>query len=468
MNNTVIGEIYQSLSLSELKQLDQYLSTSNWQYSETLIRCHECFAENRLKNSIESMSKERVFTHIYIEEQYNDTKLRFVFNRLLEAIKEAIVVKNLRDDNIFSEKIWIDFLIEKKLRKNLQYSIDKPNKAKSVEYKFLFNFFKSEESANYAFRFSKDIKSQFSHMLDLMNNAEYFSDLVFIRNYASLVSFINQYQSIPLELPTQRLQEIKTKNHDKARPEFLVYLKLLNLLDNNNDKECYFEFKNSLFEHLTIWNEDEIDNLLAYMLNFTSQQINRGNIEFIDEQFELFNLFIEKDIYFTRKHITLSRINNAVFIYLRKAEFKKAENFVNKYTEYLSDGTKESCKHFNLARIKFESREYKLSLRELLRVDFSQDTFYSLNSKILLLKNYFELKETDALDSLCTSFSQYVKKNKVISNVYKMNLKNFIKMTSKIYKSSPNKISILMKALENQKDVAEKKWLMEKCIALKK
>jgi hypothetical protein len=73
---------------------------------------------------------------------------------------------------------------------------------------------------------------------------------------------------------------------------------------------------------------------------------------------------------------------------LRKKQYDKATNFVQKYIAQLPYENQDSCLHFNLARIHFEKMNYKQSLRELLKVDFSQDHGYSLNSKLLLLKNY--------------------------------------------------------------------------------
>ena len=106
---------------------------------------------------------------------------------------------------------------------------------------------------------------------------------------------------------------------------------------------------------------------------------------------------------------------------------------------------------------------YKQSLRELLKVDFSQDHGYSLNSKLLLLKNYYELNESDAFDSLCSSFKEFVRKNKIVSDTYKLFLLNFIKMTKRLYEAPVNKKKKLLKELELATQIAEKNWLLEKC-----
>lgn len=464
MTNTVLGEIYYSLTTQELKLLDQYISTSNWQYSDTIVKCHEFFQFHRLNNSLDSLNKEEIFKYIYEEEKHNDSKLRFLFNRLIEAIREFVLIYHNKLDNVFTEKVWIDFIIEKKLRKNIQYNLDKKNISTASEYRFLNRFFKSQELNTFSANFSTDIKARFESFTDLMQNAELFNDLVFIKNYCSLISFTNVYQSIPFELPESKLVEIKSKNWELKHPEFLVYLSLIDLLIHKNETKFYYIYKKVLFDNFDIWIDDEKVNFIVYLLNYTTQQINKGQAEFIDEQFNLFNLFEDINIFELKSYINPGRINNVVFIYLRKKEFEKATNFVAKYVDLLPEEMQDSCRHFNLARIYFENLKYKESLRELLQVDFGQDAFYSLNSKIILLKNYYELKESDAFDSLCSSFKEFIRKNKVVSENYKLSYLNFIKTIKKLYGATPKKVKKLGEEIQLNKQLAEKNWLMEKCL----
>lgn len=462
MKQTVIGEIYYSLSSKELRQLDVFLSTSRWQYSETIIRCHEYFCIHTTNNSWEAMNKALLFEQVYGEEEFNDGKLRFVLTRLLEALKEWKITEEINKNNVFVEKIWIDFIVEKKLRKNILYSIEKPDKASSSEYRYLERYFKSQENSIFQYLYSKDVKQQYHSIVQSMKDAELFADLVFIKNYFSLLNFSNIYQSVADELPQQKLDEIKEKAWDKIYPEFEIYQNLLELLTHRDDSDYYYRYKTSLFANFDIWNEEEKVNFLVALLNYTTNQINRGNTTFIDEQYELFEYFEANDIFKIKSYINTGRINNVVFIYLRKREFKKAELFLKKYSEFLLENQRESCFHFNISRIYFENNRFKDSLKELLKVDFGHDSWYSVNSKLLLLKNYFELKETDAFASLCISFKEYVKKNKVISDSHKISLSNFIKIIRKIYDANPNKLKKLRKDLEESKQIAEKAWLLGK------
>jgi len=461
MIQTVIGEIYHSFTKKELKTLDKYISTSQWRNSETIVKCHECLSHFTSKNKLESLDKEQIFAYVYSGEKYSDTKLRFTFNRLMIAIREHIILTEFESNNIFTQKVWMDHLTEKKLKKNIQYNLETESNFTNSDYKFLFNFFKSQESNFNAYNYNQDIKFRFNTIISVMKNAEIFSDLIFIKNYCALISLTNVYQSIPFNLPLEKFNEIKTKNWDRELPEFDVYLSLIDLLIEK-DLKSYKKYKEKLFNNFDIWEDDEKVNLLVYLLNYSTFQINRGNTSFIDELYNLFIYFEDNKIFTIKSYINNTRINNVIHIYLRKKAFEKAENFISKYVVLLEDDLVESCRHFNLARIKFENKFYKDSLRELLQVDFGRDAFYSLNSKYLLLKNYYELKESDALESLCNSFKEYIRKNKVISESHKTSSLNFIKMVNKIYGATKSKAKELEIEISQSTQIAEKNWLIEK------
>lgn len=463
MTHTVIGEIYTSFTKKELKGLDKYIHTSQWQNSDTIVKAHECIAHYTSKDKLDKLDKEKIFSYVYEGETYSDTKLRFTLNRLLIAIREYIVVDKFENNSIFTQKIWMDFLIEKRLKKNIQYSLENDASKTNSDYNFLFKYFKSQEQNIYETSFTKDVTARYDSFLNIMKSAETFSDLVFIRNYCSLIAFTNLYKSMPFELPIAKFNEIKNKAWENELPEFAVYMSLIDLLVHNSS-EYYYIYKKTLFDNFDIWVEEEKVNLLAYLLNFSIGQINKGDTSYIDEQFELFNTFEDQGIFSFNTFINTTRINNVVHIYLRKKEFERAERFVTKYVHILDSELADSCQYFNLARIKFEKSTYKESLRDLLKVDFGKDTFYSMNSKVLLLKNYYELRESDAFDSLCVSFKEYIRRNKVISETYKQSYINFIKMVEKIYGTTRHKAVGLKEELEKSTQIAEKNWLLEKVV----
>lgn len=461
MKDTILGEIYLSLNKEELKGLYKYIKNSIWNQSDTIVKCHEYFYLNTLDNKLESTDKAELFIYIYPNDSYNDSKLRFVLNRTMKAIKEYIVLEDLKKENVFTQKIWMDFLIDKKLRKNIQYNINENEPIENSDYRFLYQFFKSQEISVYNFNYQKDITQRFNSIIKIMDCAQDFSDIIFLRNYCSLISFSETYKSIPIALPIDRLEEIKIRTSKKKIPEFEVYLALVDMLINKNEKE-YFIYKEILFTNLDSWSNIDTNALITYLLNHTTKQINSGKSEYINEQYELYKQFETLNIFELIGFLNHSHINNVIHIYLRNNDIARADNFLTKYVDLLTNELKETCFHFNTARIQYEKKLYKESLRELLKVDFSLDTFYTLNSKILMMKNYFELNEFDAFDSLCISFKEYIRKNKIISDIYKVSYIGFIKTLRKIFASNKSSLKKLKLQLEKNQKMVEKQWLISK------
>jgi len=94
--------------------------------------------------------------------------------------------------------------------------------------------------------------------------------------------------------------------------------------------------------------------------------------------------------------------------------------------------------------------------------------FYALNSKVLIMAAYYELKETDALDSLIASFKMYLRRSKLISDIKTerfLNYIRFVEQLTKIWQGNKNATQQLdslaekMKATPNTVNI---KWLMEK------
>lgn len=461
MKQSIIGEIYFSWTKGELKKLNKFISTSHWSKSVTIIQCHNCLAAYASKERLEQLTKEILFKEVYPEDNYNDNKLRFTLNRLMEAIKEFILLEENEKKNVHSEKIWMDFIQNKKLKKNILLNIENDYNPHGALNKFIFQYNKSVLNGQYNFIKNASVEDKYNSIIEMAKAAEAFADFEFLRQYSLLITFSNVYKSSDLHIVQTRYNELKHKSNYKNIPEFEVYFLIIELLTNPNH-EGYYNLKNYLFENSNLWDLPDQIIWINYLLNYSTAQINKGDLDFIDEQYLIYNFCQENSMFNSLDFLTNTRINNVIHIFLRKKDFIRAEKFIEDYVSFLPSEIMDSCRHFNLARIRFEKKMYKESLRELLKVDFGRDAFYSINSKVLLLKNYFEIKESDALSSLVISFKEYIKKNKVISESHKISIINFLKMVDKIYGATPSKAKKLDEDIYKQTQIAEKSWLLEK------
>jgi hypothetical protein len=461
MKQSIIGEIYASLTKGELKKLNKFISTSHWSKSETIQQCHSCLASYASKEKLEQLTKEILFSNTYPKDDYNDNKLRFTLNRLIEAIKEFILLEENEKKNVHSEKIWMDFIQNKKLKKNILLNIENDYNPQGALNKFIFQYYKSVLNGQFNFIKNASVEDRYNSLMEMTKSAEAFADFEFLRQYSLLITFSNVYKSSDLHIVQSRYNELKQKTNYKNVPEFDVYFLIIELLTNPSH-EGYYNLKDYLFKNSSLWDMSDHIIWINYLLNYSTSQINKGDLSFIDEQYQIYNFCEENYMFNSPDFLTNTRINNVTHIYLRKKDFLRAEKFIEDYVVLLPKEIMDSCRHFNLARIRFEKKMYKESLRELLQVDFGRDAFYSINSKVLLLKNYFELKESDALASLVVSFKEYIKKNKIISEAHKISIINYLKMVDKIYGATSIKAKKLDEEIKKHTQIAEKSWLLEK------
>jgi hypothetical protein len=93
------------------------------------------------------------------------------------------------------------------------------------------------------------------------------------------------------------------------------------------------------------------------------------------------------------------------------------------------------------------------------------DIYYHLGAKVLLLKTYFELNETEPFFSLVDAFTNYLKRNKLISESQRTVHLNFVKYTKKLMhlrqggRISPDEIR---EELHHLNSIANLPWLFEK------
>ena len=92
----------------------------------------------------------------------------------------------------------------------------------------------------------------------------------------------------------------------------------------------------------------------------------------------------------------------------------------------------------------------------------TNDVFYLLGSKVLLAKAYYELDEADTLQSLIESFNKLLTRKKLLTPRHILMHNNFLKMLKKLMACTKQKAPLLLAKLEQQENIVERNWLLEK------
>ena len=85
--------------------------------------------------------------------------------------------------------------------------------------------------------------------------------------------------------------------------------------------------------------------------------------------------------------------------------------------------------------------------------------YYSLDSRRLLLKIYFEIEEDEALWSLIASFRIFLKRNKLANEATTKAYINFVDILKRISKRDPMLKDSILEQIQGTRALPDRTWL---------
>jgi hypothetical protein len=240
------------------------------------------------------------------------------------------------------------------------------------------------------------------------------------------------------------------------------------MIQNQEDSRFYNQVKSQLADNLDKFPNEELRTLYDYLRNYCIRKLNSGETNYYQEVLNLYQFLLENKIIFKNGYLSEWDYKNIITVGLRLQSYEWTENFIKKYKNSLPKSVQENAFIYNLASFYYETHEYKKSLQLLHEVKFT-DTSYHLGAKIIQLKSYYELEETEPFYALIDAFQIYVKRNRQLSDYRKTAYINLVKVTKKVYKLKEQKDIIaksvwqnryekIKQYVENQR-VANKDWI---------
>lgn len=267
----------------------------------------------------------------------------------------------------------------------------------------------------------------------------------------------------------------------QARPELLtqpvlqVYYKTLEMLRQQEQTEHYYQLKDLLNQHWSLFPAQELRTLYHYALNYGVKKINSGRREFYREILELYKILLSKRIIFKEGYLTQWTYINIVTAGIRLKEFNWTEEFIKQYRSSLHPSEEHNVYTYNLASLYYAREDYTSALQLLHDVEFT-DAFYHLSAKIIQLKSYYDLQETEAFFSLAEATRIYITRNRQLSEYQKRSNANFLKLATRLLQLRLRSTVITREEKKQQtqrihqqlesKNIANKGWLQEALSAI--
>ena len=262
------------------------------------------------------------------------------------------------------------------------------------------------------------------------------------------------------------LSYIEGKPYEQIPSIYIYYLILLTLTKENVD-EPFDRLKGMLDRHALHFNIEELKRIYLHAINFCIQRIRMGERKYIGECLNLYIQGIEQKVMLENGYISPWTFKNIIKLALQIKGFDWTENFILNNQTNLATEFRNDVLHYNLADLYLHKQDYSSAQQSLIRVGYS-DIHMLLDSKIMLLRIYYETDEEEALLALIASFNILLKRNKHISNNVRLTYQNFLQILHGLVKKDKKLIPELRTKMNDTQLLTSRSWLMQKINELEK
>ena len=202
---------------------------------------------------------------------------------------------------------------------------------------------------------------------------------------------------------------------------------------------------------------------LLLAVNYCIKRLNTGEQGYIREAFDLYRLGLDTEVLIEDGVLSRFAYKNIVALGLRREESDWVEAFIFRYEPFLEEKYRAANRDYNLARLYYSKKDFGKAMPLLARVDES-DLLLNLDSRVMLLKMYYETGEWDALDALIASFRILLLRKKKIIGYHSSHYLNMLRYIRKLVRLNPNDkaaVASFRSEVEGNRSVIEKEWLLK-------
>ncbi len=475
MQNSNLVQFLRLLSSRERNRFHDFVSSPFFNKNKKIRTLCELLLQQAPTYDHPSLEKPVLYTRLFGENPYNELQLNNVISDLLQlgyrffamlqyekqpSLQKSFTLEELldREQTVPVKKLGRSLaqLLEKSTHQNYQHHHNQYH----LHDKMVRHHLSTQMRA-----FDQHLQQQ-SDALDryyLANKLRIACDMA-----SRSITTAGQYQCHFLEdlLPYFDANFEGLQQH----PALTVYYHILKLIENREEQQFQF-LKSYLPQQHAHFPYRELRIIYLYLQNHCIYQINSGQSQYYAELRDLYDLLLKEGILFKNGFIQQWTYKNIVTVGIRLSDYGWTEQVIHQYKDNLLPEERANALAYNLAALYYARQQYKPALQQLHNVEFT-DTSYHLGAKIIQIKSYYELNETEALYALIEAFKKYLTRSRELAAYSKQANANFLRLVKKVYRLKQSwkrdtksafrqKSKKVTDLLNHMQPVANKDWLSE-------
>ncbi|MEZ4917784.1 MAG: hypothetical protein R2792_01665 [Saprospiraceae bacterium] len=450
--------IFDSLSGVEKRACTKFLKSPYFNNRQDVLALWEFLLSAGAERSMEELH-----AGIYPKTRFSESKMRHLFSMLNARIEAFLTQRALEQLPLLHDLHLLPVLREKGLKKAVksvgrraEESLSQMPDSRDFHYwSYRLEWEKYAETQGQT-RTTENNLSSIGSALDTFYIIERLRLGCLIESHKAV--FNVEYDSGPTPFLLDYIESSKIGSEPVVDLYFRCYKALA-----ERGEEDFRLFRNALEKQSGKMDFAESQTLLLLAVNFCIRQLNSGQGMYIREAFELYRMGLETRTLLVGNTISRFAFKNIVALGLRLEKYDWVEQFILSKGELLEAGYQQAHINYNLARLYFVRNQFELAMPLLASVD-EGDLLLNMDSRIMLLKMYYESGEWDALDALISSFRVLLlRKKKVIGyhQSYYLKMLKYIQKLVRLNKNDKIAKTQLIGEIAGDAQIIEKDWLLK-------
>ncbi len=459
--------IFYSLTAHEKIAFRKWVHSLFFNKNAQLTKLLQHFYTIDLNKERHLLDRNIIYTTVFDQQAFNMVKLRHLTSELTLLLEQFLVFQYRKARDVQFQLDLGKIYKQKRLDNFCRQSILKAQKIHqkgALQDREHLEITHTIEAAIYHNNIEKDRST--SNNLQTLNTS---FDLSYIagklKHSCRILSHQGMYkQQYDTGLLDQILEYLEQHPVHLTLPTIGLYYYYYRASTSPGEETMFFQqFKDYLLKYQHFFKKEEIRDLYILATNYSIRRLNTNQrAYYLQETFELYQETLENGVLLENKKISPFAYTNIASVSIGLEKYDWAWDFLENYAIYLPHSIRKAYVDYNFSRWYFHQKQYQKA-EELLVADDFEDLHLNLSAKMLLLKIYYELEESQLLDALLNRFRTYLSRQKELV-YHKKNYTNIIRFTKRLVSINPFSQKAKQKLrndIEKVDLLTEKTWLLE-------
>lgn len=461
MKKSKVVLLLRSCKASEINDMEQFLRSPYFNEDEAVTRLFQYLKAFYPDFSAPELKKKQVFSMVFPDQPYDDKQLRYLISGLNKLLERFLAFHKVEQNPHQLSLALLESLSERGLNKSYRQA------SRQLEKKLTSNPAKSSQFFWAQLQWSELKEEHFlrqrtrKHDISLQYYADDLDKYYFLNRLKIACAMLDRQTifqaAYDYNISTGWIKHLEYHNFFNE-PIIQVYYTIFQALLQEEEEQYYKDLKAFLKKSASFIAPDDLKDIYLFAINYCARKIRQGKETYVMEALQLYRTGIEAHVLIDEQGLSPWAFTNVVKLSLRLQHYTQIESFIQEYAPKLPGSFRENALHYNLAELYYYTKRFDLAQKHLNQVAFS-DLNYYLGARVLLAKIFYETGEEEALLSLISSFTIFLKRNKQLSNNLKHTYLNFCQILFQIVRRSPAQMKKLEEKITSTALLTDRTWL---------